>query len=825
MRRRIASAVALLVVGAVFVACTNDSRNPVLPTNQTRPGARRADITPGTCTNIGNLQSLINTAFGAGSPNANSALGKLDNLDKQLKKGNLAEAQAQANNIVSFIQQKAAQGLPGTTAQINALIGAVLCYDGLSPDTFLIMPTDAPQVLLGNGGQNGVSLQGNTVNEPTLITITELDENTPPLDTPLDQYPGFILLTQSSPLTKPAVVGVCAFAPVDRLPHLRLGHQAAPGAANFEVTDSAGAEFLNCPAAPPQASSRLPGWLQKLASIVSPRPLYAKQEFEAFRGVAGTATEFSPFGPVDMELEARGGVSGTATELLRQRIDSMKLAPTTATPTPGNPANTAPLSSRTPRTPGARVNTLGVDNKCLVADAPPGGDVEPECRPGVKLQTHNGRILANVPVSWAIGTGGGTIAPEASGTRACGTDYLATAATTTDAAGKVGVCWKLGGTPGANTVVATPSAGDLPDDVVFNPPTLTFTATALLITPTAGAIDVSFPYDGLPHAVSGASATCSHGLTPALTYSSGSAPINADHYTFTVTCGAGNPLYVTVHATASLDITKAVTTTTVSCPASVPFTNSAQTPCSASVAGPGLSQSGLTVSYTANVNVGPVTASASYAGGGNYQASDGSAVFQIGGAATTATVNCPVSVFYTGSAQTPCTGLVTGPGLSQAVTPTYTSNIVGTATATVNYAAAGNYLGSTASKTFKILYKQSGCFSSPVPPDMPPTKSDVNKGSNVPIKCTLLTASNAGVSNATGNLLVQDIGTRTTPSTPVTVFTLNNAFQASSSGNYAYGLNTSIPPNGGGSWVVGHCYKVTASWNDTSTSTGIFCLK
>ena len=107
-----------------------------------------------------------------GLPDANSVLGKLANLQKQLDKGDDAGAQSQAKNIVSFIQQKAAQGgLPGTSAQIQTLIAGVLCYAGISPDTFLVFPTDAPQVLLNSTGKAGVSLQGNTVNVPTLITI------------------------------------------------------------------------------------------------------------------------------------------------------------------------------------------------------------------------------------------------------------------------------------------------------------------------------------------------------------------------------------------------------------------------------------------------------------------------------------------------------------------------------------------------------------------------------------------------------------------------------------------------------------------------------
>jgi hypothetical protein len=162
---------------------------------------------------------------------------------------------------------------------------------------------------------------------------------------------------------------------------------------------------------------------------------------------------------------------------------------------------------------------------------------------------------------------------------------------------------------------------------------------------------------------------------------------------------------------------------------------------------------------------------------------------------------------------------VSGPGLSQAVAPTYTNNIVGTATATVTYAGGGNYLGSVAATNFKILYVQSGCFASPIYSVMPSTKSFQNKGSNVPVKCTLQNAAGGGVGNATGDILVQDKGIDGMGN-PVTVFSLKNAFKVSGSGNYAYGLDTS--PAG---FVSGHYYYLTATWSDGSTTNGWFYIK
>jgi hypothetical protein len=85
-------------------------------------------------------------------------------------------------------------------------------------------------------------------------------------------------------------------------------------------------------------------------------------------------------------------------------------------------------------------------------------------------------------------------------------------------------------------------------------------------------------------------------------------------------------------------IGKAASTVTVTC-TGAPFTYSgaAQTPCSAMVAGAGLTGQTAVVSYTDNTNAGTATASASYAGGANHQGSTGSATFAIGRKAASVT--------------------------------------------------------------------------------------------------------------------------------------------------------------------------------------------
>ena len=81
--------------------------------------------------------------------------------------------------------------------------------------------------------------------------------------------------------------------------------------------------------------------------------------------------------------------------------------------------------------------------------------------------------------------------------------------------------------------------------------------------------------------------------------------------------------------TVNFTIDKAPTTTVVTCPASVPYTGMAQTPCSALVTGPGGLNQMLTVNYMNNTAVGTATADASYAGDSNYLPSMDTKMFLI----------------------------------------------------------------------------------------------------------------------------------------------------------------------------------------------------
>ncbi len=697
-------ALAAVIVAAIITACSDSGRIAGPNRSQAIRGAKLNVM--GACTTMDNLVGLVTPLFGAGTPNINSVLGKLDNLEKKVVAGDLAGAQAQANNIVRYVRDKAAQGqLLGTQAQVTAFISGVLCYAGLSPDTFLILPSDAPQVRTSGEGTSGVSLEGNTVNEPTLLTLTTLDPNGPsPLITLLDQYPSYVSITTSSAITKAAVVAVCPQGAIDLdvQGRLRLGHQAAGG---FEITPPEDASFLTCEV---QTASVLPAWVKNLATLFVPKPLYAA----VFGGgVGGSVTEFSPFGAVDPELSfAGGGVGGSVTEFNR-------MLPSNPTPESGRSRPVGPAGKRSvgiAAVPKGRANAVGSTSVAVGASnsteispvvnpcaATVGTALSAECRPFITVTTHKGTILSGVSVEWAAAAGSGSIAPNTVATQSCSA-FGSTASTVSDELGRASVCWILGPTGGIDSVDAIPGAsGEAPAGVTFAPARLRFRATALKITPSAEATGGSFVFNNEAHLGSG---SCSNDLNPTLSYSGGSEPTNVGEYILTVTCGEGSEVYSTVTATAGISITRATPVVTVSCPASVVFTGSAQTPCLASATAPGLSVT-PTPDYADNTNVGTATASVSLPASGNYGAASGSATFAITPSETITSVVClPSTVVYTGSPLAPCSATTTGPGdLEAATIISYSDNVnVGTATASASFAGGGNYQASSGSATFDI---------------------------------------------------------------------------------------------------------------------------
>ena len=156
-------------------------------------------------------------------------------------------------------------------------------------------------------------------------------------------------------------------------------------------------------------------------------------------------------------------------------------------------------------------------------------------------------------------------------------------------------------------------------------------------------------------------------------------------------------------------VVKADSTVTVSCPVSVVYNGSAQTPaCTATASGPGMADVDVTssITFTNNTSVGAATANASWGGDANHNGSTGSTTFQIVATGSKVTVTCPDSVEYTGYAQTLCTAEATGDGMAPVnVTDSivYTANKnPGTATADASWGGSTTNGGSSGSGSFTI---------------------------------------------------------------------------------------------------------------------------
>ena len=747
----------------LFAASCADARHTVLPTDpNTTAGLPSADLQGGggACLSFHALEELAEEVFGERNPNYRAVDAKIDQVQKALSRRDSARAKAAALNAVDFILKKLNKRSPGQlSGDAKALVNGILCVAGIvSPNggtSFLVMPSDQPQVLVNDNGQAGVQLPANPVSEPTLVTITPILTTFPlgggPLITKLDQYPGFYEFVKQSatnaPLTQPVIVAVCPSitVPDSIRQRLRLGHQASFG---FEVTPPAPANFLNCPPSIASGNTGL-GLLTVLARLVSPKELHAAGMRFGAGGVGGSASEFSPFAPVDPVLSFGGGVGGSASEFL--------LTPTLPPAAAGAPATTkstksggavqlapsAPVRNLQvgPLLPGAPfMNALAAAVDCTISAV--NTALVQACRPLVTLTTLRGTPFNNVPITWVVASGGGTIAPENYTTLDCGA-FGANASTITGTFGKSGVCWTTGPAAGANTVVASPSlGGDAIAGVSFYPASQTFTVTNVLTTPTATVNGGgSFTYDGTAHVGSG---TCSDGLTPVVTYSGGSAPVNVSSSTVTITCGAGNPLFVTVSVSATITITHRAATAT---------------------AGTG------SLTFGSNPALLPCTM------GGLLPADVGS-------------VSCTTAV-----------GAVNGVG-------TYATFPVVSPTNPLNY-----FVTSSSGSLMFTPYVTSNCFAAPVTFNET-SQVGVAAGTVVTVSCALQTSSGGAVAGANGDISIEDSRPSVPSSGSVVVVSAPNAFTPAGGGVYTYAMNTGVAP-----YMAGHLYRITAHWNDGSTVT------
>ena len=762
---RSACAVAGLTAVVVLVSCS-DGATPA----PTAPGQRVMDLQVQGCLSIEEIERLARRAFGRRRGVAEAIEDKAEKVVRFAARRDMVKAKQAAFDAVKFVLLQAGKSrFGGSTSDVDALIKGIFCLAGISlPDPSssssgfaLIYPTDAPQIVTTGDGLAGVSLPGNPVTEPTLLTITVITGSFVPgggpLNTKLDQYPGYYEFKKQSatdpPLTQPVVVAVCptgSMTPEVRA-RLRLGHNASAG---FEVTPPADASFLSCPSLTALNSSG-PAWMRTIASLVLPRALLASGVRLITGGVGGSAGEFSPFGPVDPLLSATGGVGGSAGEFLVAPVGAGNpLAPSSGGPASASSSRKAVTSPTmlqqlaTRALAGAPFLANATISSCSVAIV--GAALAPECRPLITITTRLGTPFENVPVSWAVVSGGGAIAPESGATLACGA-FGATASNSTGARGKAGVCWTMGASAGANAVVATPGiGGDAVAGVTFSPASQTFTVTTALITPIAGATGGVFTYDGTAHPGSG---SCSDGLTPALTYSGGAAPVVPGDYSVTVTCGAGNPLFVTVTASAPISIALREATATAG---------------------------------SATVTFGTLVSSIPCAMTGLIAADVGSITCATTSAAVLTTGSYP-----------------TAPSVSPA--------------------SPANYLVTSVNGIVTFTpYVQSGCFAAPLSATQPSSSVFLVRGSMVTLACTLTNSLGAPVAGAKGDVMIENMdafGSVSAAASPVAVFSGTDVF-VGSAGVYSYTLDTSLA-----GYDHGHAFRVTTTWSDGSTTVGWFNLR
>jgi hypothetical protein len=284
-------------------------------------------------------------------------------------------------------------------------------------------------------------------------------------------------------------------------------------------------------------------------------------------------------------------------------------------------------------------------------------------------------ITATVSITSTVPGGGtGTVNFKGSGVQNDGSDII-------DAVGALPVSWTTG------------SCAPVP------------TATTTTITCPPGVVFTGAPQMPCSATVSGT------GLSQSVTVDYPLDTTNAGSVTVTANYG-GDATHQASSDTETFVIHKAPSTTVVTCdPSSVPFTSTAQVPCTAKVTGAGELDRSLSVDYVDNVNAGQATASASYVGDANHDGSTASTKFTIGKATSTVTVTCvPGTYTYTGSAHTPCSASVTGPGLDTTATVSYDDNVnAGTVTASASYAGDANHTGDSSSATFSIGKAKATC--------------------------------------------------------------------------------------------------------------------
>jgi len=147
--------------------------------------------------------------------------------------------------------------------------------------------------------------------------ITRLADDSPPLNTYLDQYPLFFHFKTipETPFLEDVILGLCVvdppdpFAPdPDIVDQLRLAHNFGGG---IQILPLANAPFLDCTGAETFPSEiGMPSWIGPVARLFFPSQAYLKPAARIFDpadayadpgNLGAAASSFSPFAAVDPE--------------------------------------------------------------------------------------------------------------------------------------------------------------------------------------------------------------------------------------------------------------------------------------------------------------------------------------------------------------------------------------------------------------------------------------------------------------------------------------------------------------------------------------------
>uniref|UniRef100_UPI00286B6EC1 hypothetical protein n=1 Tax=Gemmatimonas sp. TaxID=1962908 RepID=UPI00286B6EC1 len=110
------------------------------------------------------ITGLIEAVFGAGSPDANAALGKWGNIQKQKASGDLALVVAKTWDLIEFILAKQKQNKLPSNADSERLGRALFCFAGINatlprtPNAWVVYSSDADRILVTDDGFAGVKL-------------------------------------------------------------------------------------------------------------------------------------------------------------------------------------------------------------------------------------------------------------------------------------------------------------------------------------------------------------------------------------------------------------------------------------------------------------------------------------------------------------------------------------------------------------------------------------------------------------------------------------------------------------------------------------------